>query len=269
MSFRLKFRNYSRVNSRRSTRVICLIANSSNLKDALEQRFPDIVDQAVVACSSDGKSRGCAFVTVRWQEFVNKDSTGKPEHVVKQFCDSVNSAPILGRPVLSNSLAVNDVPAVQGKGGREGGGRTACLARRVSSLMERSSASALRRRSSAFFTTWLVALSCRSARPLVSLASAAALNSSPLASRASCWSAVCWLWRSAAAVSSAVTVASLSACACVAAATRASASAWAADAMSSCILTLLSSTVCLASAFSSRSSASAILWRVKRSRPSM
>mmetsp|Transcript_37204 Transcript_37204/g.99001 ORF Transcript_37204/g.99001 Transcript_37204/m.99001 type:complete len:151 (-) Transcript_37204:560-1012(-) len=100
MSFRLKFRNYSRVNSRRSTRVICLIANSSNLKDALEQRFPDIVDQAVVACSSDGKSRGCAFVTVRWQEFVNKDSTGKPEHVVKQFCDSVNSAPILGRPVF-------------------------------------------------------------------------------------------------------------------------------------------------------------------------
>ncbi len=41
-------------------------ANDVTLKTAIENRFPIKVDQAVVAYSSNGRSRGCAFVTVRW-----------------------------------------------------------------------------------------------------------------------------------------------------------------------------------------------------------
>ena len=43
-------------------------ATDVTLKTAIENRFPITVDQAVVAYSSDGRSRGCAFVTVRWKE---------------------------------------------------------------------------------------------------------------------------------------------------------------------------------------------------------
>jgi hypothetical protein len=40
-------------------------ANDVTLKTTIEKRLPITVDQAVVAYSSDGRSRGCGFVTVR------------------------------------------------------------------------------------------------------------------------------------------------------------------------------------------------------------
>ncbi len=49
-------------------------ANDVTLKTAIENRVPITVDQAVVAYSSDGRSRGCAFVTVRWKEYLNSFS---------------------------------------------------------------------------------------------------------------------------------------------------------------------------------------------------
>ena len=75
-------------------------ANDEKLKSAIENRFPITVDQAVVAYSSDGRSRGCAFVTVRWKEFLNSYSDPKSHNLVQQFCDSLTGKPLFGRPVF-------------------------------------------------------------------------------------------------------------------------------------------------------------------------
>mmetsp|Transcript_5715 Transcript_5715/g.18411 ORF Transcript_5715/g.18411 Transcript_5715/m.18411 type:complete len:151 (-) Transcript_5715:2284-2736(-) len=75
-------------------------ANDSNLKKVIESRFPITVDQVVVASSPDGRSRGCAFVTVRWSECVKKDPSLKAEQIVKKFCDKLTGAPIFGRPAF-------------------------------------------------------------------------------------------------------------------------------------------------------------------------
>jgi hypothetical protein len=75
-------------------------ANDVTLKTAIENRFPITVDQAVVAYSSDGRSRGCAFVTVRWKEYLNSFSDPNSQSLVQKFCHSLTGKPLFGRPVF-------------------------------------------------------------------------------------------------------------------------------------------------------------------------
>jgi len=75
-------------------------ANDATLKKSIEARFPISVDQAVVAYSSDGKSRGCAFVTVRWKEYLQKQAQVDSQIFVKQFCERLTGQPLFGRPVF-------------------------------------------------------------------------------------------------------------------------------------------------------------------------
>jgi hypothetical protein len=75
-------------------------ANDVTLKTAIEHRFPITVDQAVVAYSSDGRSRGCAFVTVRWKEYLNSHSDSNSQSLVQKFCHSMTGKPLFGRPVF-------------------------------------------------------------------------------------------------------------------------------------------------------------------------
>lgn len=75
-------------------------ANDVTLKRSIEARFPISVDQAVIAYSSDGKSRGCAFVTVRWKEYLQKQAQVDSQIFVKQFCERLTGQPLFGRPVF-------------------------------------------------------------------------------------------------------------------------------------------------------------------------
>ena len=77
-------------------------ANDVSVKTAVENRSPIKVDQAVIAYSSDGKSRGCAFVTVRWKDFRNSQSVSKldEEGLVQDICKRLTGKPLFGRPVF-------------------------------------------------------------------------------------------------------------------------------------------------------------------------
>ena len=75
-------------------------ANDLTLKTAIEKRLPITVDQAVVAYSSDGRSRGCAFVTVRWKEYLKAFSDPNSQSLVQKFCHSLTGKPLFGRPVF-------------------------------------------------------------------------------------------------------------------------------------------------------------------------
>jgi hypothetical protein len=75
-------------------------ATDATLKNSIEARMPISVDQSVVAYSSDGKSRGCAFVTVRWSDYLRAHSGTDPQLLVRQFCDSLTGKPLFGRPVF-------------------------------------------------------------------------------------------------------------------------------------------------------------------------
>ena len=75
-------------------------ANDTNLKAAIEKRLSLSVDQAVVAFSSDGRSRGCAFVTVRWSDFLKSQSNLNADVLVRKFCSSLTGKPLFGRPVF-------------------------------------------------------------------------------------------------------------------------------------------------------------------------
>ena len=75
-------------------------ANDTNLKAAIEKRLSLSVDQAVVAFSSDGRSRGCAFVTVRWSDFLKSQSNLNADVLVRKLCSSLTGKPLFGRPVF-------------------------------------------------------------------------------------------------------------------------------------------------------------------------
>ena len=75
-------------------------ANDTNLKAAIEKRIPISVDQAAVAFSSDGRSRGCAFVTVRWSDYLKSQSLSNSQLLVQKFCDRLTGKSLLGRPVF-------------------------------------------------------------------------------------------------------------------------------------------------------------------------
>jgi hypothetical protein len=75
-------------------------ANDTNLKAAIEKRLSVPVDQVVVAYSSDGKSRGCAFVTVRWSDYLKSQSNFNAETLVHNLCSSLTGKPLFGRPVF-------------------------------------------------------------------------------------------------------------------------------------------------------------------------
>ena len=77
-------------------------ANDMTLKTAIENRISIKVDQAVIACSSDGRSRGCAFVTVRWKDYLNShsDSNLTSDGLVQSFCNRLTGKPLFGRPVF-------------------------------------------------------------------------------------------------------------------------------------------------------------------------
>ena len=75
-------------------------ATDAALKNSIEARMPISVDQSVVAYSSDGKSRGCAFVTVRWSDYLRTHSGTDPQLLVRKFCDSLTGKPLFGRPVF-------------------------------------------------------------------------------------------------------------------------------------------------------------------------
>ncbi len=82
-------------------------ANDVTLKTAIENRFPIKVDQAVVAYSSDGRSRGCAFVTVRWKEYLNSHTDSNSQSLVQKFCHSMTCKPLFGQPVFVELRACN------------------------------------------------------------------------------------------------------------------------------------------------------------------
>ena len=44
-------------------------ASTSDIKQAFEKQLSMKVDSVIIARDSTGKSRGCAFVTMRWKEF--------------------------------------------------------------------------------------------------------------------------------------------------------------------------------------------------------
>ena len=73
-------------------------ANDTNLKAAIEKRLSVPVDQVALAYSSDGKSRGCAFVTVRWSDYLKSQSNFNAETLVHQLCSSLTGKPLFGRP---------------------------------------------------------------------------------------------------------------------------------------------------------------------------
>jgi hypothetical protein len=73
---------------------------SYRANDATQKKFPISVDQAVVAYSSDGKSRECTFVTVRWKEYLQKQAQVDSQTFIKQFCVRMTGQPLLGRPVF-------------------------------------------------------------------------------------------------------------------------------------------------------------------------
>ena len=75
-------------------------ANDVTLKTAIESRFPIKVDQAVVAYSSDGRSRGCAFATVRWKEYLDSHSDSKSQSLVQKLRHRMTGKPLFGRPVF-------------------------------------------------------------------------------------------------------------------------------------------------------------------------
>jgi hypothetical protein len=75
-------------------------ANDVTLKAAIENRFPIKVDQAVVTFSSNGRFRGCAFVTVRWKEYFNLHSDSNLQSIVQKFCHSMPGKPLFGRPAF-------------------------------------------------------------------------------------------------------------------------------------------------------------------------
>jgi len=75
-------------------------ANDVTLKTAIESRFPIKVDQAVVAYSSDGRSRGCAFATVRWKEYLDSHADSKSQSLVQKLRHRMTGKPLFGRPVF-------------------------------------------------------------------------------------------------------------------------------------------------------------------------
>eukprot|EP00292_Cryptomonas_paramecium_P033547 CAMPEP_0113688724 /NCGR_PEP_ID=MMETSP0038_2-20120614/16704_1 /TAXON_ID=2898 /ORGANISM="Cryptomonas paramecium" /LENGTH=166 /DNA_ID=CAMNT_0000609589 /DNA_START=1148 /DNA_END=1648 /DNA_ORIENTATION=- /assembly_acc=CAM_ASM_000170 len=82
-------------------------ANDSNLKKGIEKRFPITVDQVVVACSTDGRSRGFAFVTVRWANMLSNIRRSKLNKSSRRSATS-SPAPLSSGDLLSSSwLAVN------------------------------------------------------------------------------------------------------------------------------------------------------------------
>ena len=48
-------------------------AKSTDIQQAFEKQLSMKVDSVVIARDSNGKSRGCAFVTMRWKEFHNRN----------------------------------------------------------------------------------------------------------------------------------------------------------------------------------------------------
>ena len=75
-------------------------ANDATLKSSIEKCFPISVDQVVIAYSSDGRSRGCAFVTVRWRDYLQSHSDSNPQLLVQKFCASLTGKSLFGRPVF-------------------------------------------------------------------------------------------------------------------------------------------------------------------------
>ena len=75
-------------------------ADDMKIKAAIENRLQITVDQAVVAYSSDGRSRGCAFVTVRWKEYRDSHSDSNSQSLVQKFCERLTGKPLFGRPVF-------------------------------------------------------------------------------------------------------------------------------------------------------------------------
>jgi hypothetical protein len=78
-------------------------ATSYHLKKAFKDRLHIEVDSAIVACSSDGLSRGCAFVTLKWNDFFQFDenykSYAEDENWASHLCTIMNNESILGRNI--------------------------------------------------------------------------------------------------------------------------------------------------------------------------
>ena len=71
-------------------------ANDTNLKAAFENRLSVPVDQVAVAYSLDEKSRGCAFVTLCWSDYLKSQSNVKAETLVHKLCSSLTGKPLFG-----------------------------------------------------------------------------------------------------------------------------------------------------------------------------
>jgi hypothetical protein len=71
-------------------------ATTSSLKQHVEKVLSIKVDQVVIACSSDGKSRGCAFVTLRWPKYVSRERLSSMD-CVNKVCAKVSSSTLFGR----------------------------------------------------------------------------------------------------------------------------------------------------------------------------
>ena len=78
-------------------------ATSYHLKKAFKDRLNIEVDSAIVARSSDGLSRGCAFVTLKWNDFFQFDenykSYAEDENWASHLCTIMNNKSILGRNI--------------------------------------------------------------------------------------------------------------------------------------------------------------------------
>ena len=75
-------------------------ATDSHIKKIVEKRLAIKVDQVVIAVSSDGRSRGCGFITVHWDQYVKKEKKHIVSHLVQEFCSKLSSSPICGRSVF-------------------------------------------------------------------------------------------------------------------------------------------------------------------------
>ena len=75
-----------------------IFLTAPNLKAAIEKRLSVSVDQVAVAYFSDGKYRDCAFVTMRWSDFLKSQSIFEAETLIHKLCSSLTGKPLFGRP---------------------------------------------------------------------------------------------------------------------------------------------------------------------------
>jgi len=82
-------------------------ASTSNIKQTFEKQISMKVDSVVIARDSTGKSRGCAFVTMRWKEFHqrnpsydrDKDSALQDQGWSSLLTYIMNQQSVLGRKI--------------------------------------------------------------------------------------------------------------------------------------------------------------------------